>query len=163
MKEIVKVVEGWDTATWDRDVLCATDCKMSLSCVCCKQDMIQLLDGLCVVAVAQLLLPFAEVVVYRAAAQRAPLDHAHAVPAHQLVAAGQQDRIAGVGEANGALASLLPVAVRAIDALRLTATFHDYPWNVHAVRTDVHSANQRRRLVLQEVNHYDRHELRWLE
>ena len=163
MKEIVKVVEGWDTTTWDRDVLTAEDCKMSLFRVCYKQSMIQLLNRLCIVAVAQLLLPFAEVIVNRAATQRASLDHADAVPAHQLVTTGQQDRIAGVGEANGAFASLLSVAVRAIDALRLTSPFHDYSWNVHPIRADVHSTDHRRCFVLQEVNHHDRHELRRLE
>ena len=59
MKEIVKIVEGWDTTRWERDVLTDAECTMTVSRVCCKQGMIQLFDRLRVVAVAQLLLPLA--------------------------------------------------------------------------------------------------------
>lgn len=85
MKDIVKIVEGWDPSTWEMDVLTSADCTMESWCVCWKQraSIHKLLYGLRVVAVAQLfLLALAKVIVDDASTQRAPLDHAHAVPAH---------------------------------------------------------------------------------
>ena len=36
MKEIVKVVEGWDTTRWERDVLTDAECTMTV-CACLLQ------------------------------------------------------------------------------------------------------------------------------